>query len=145
MEKLIKKVFKAGKKTGERKGTEPYDVKLKSKIIRAYLHGDKSFAMLGRQYNINPGVISRWVRVIKNGSGSSGSAVQKITKFTSMANKVNKTLEDLQQENDLLRRQLEEAELRGLLFEKIIEIAERDLKLDIVKKYAARRPKRSGK
>ena len=40
---------------------------LKAKIIQAYLKGDKSFKMLGNQYSIHPGVISRWVRVAKQG------------------------------------------------------------------------------
>ena len=62
-----------------------------------------------------------------------------------MAKKVNKTLEEFQQENELLRRQLEEEQLKSLVYEKVIEIAQRDYKLDIVKKYAARRPKKSGK
>lgn len=70
---------------------------------------------------------------------------KKITKFTAMSRKVNKTLEELEQQNKLLRMQLEEEQLKSLVYEKVIEIAERDYKLDIVKKYAARRPKKSGK
>ena len=144
MKKMIEKVFKSGKIRAERKTTQPYDGQLKAQIIGQYLKGDKSFAMLGRKYNINPGVISRWVRVVKNGRTGKAQA-KKITKFTAMSKKVNKTLEDLQQENKLLRRQLEEEQLKSLVYQKVIEIAERDYKLDIVKKYAARRPKRSGK
>lgn len=65
MDKLIKAVFVKGKGKGVRKKTEPYDLKLKSKIIERYLQGDVSFAMLSKQYKIHPGVMSRWVRVIK--------------------------------------------------------------------------------
>ena len=144
MRKTIEKVFKPGKARVERKGTQPYEGKLKAKIIQEYLKGDKSFAMLGRKYNINPGIISRWVRVIKNGRPVKAGA-KKITKFTAMTKKVNKTFEELEQENKLLRRQLEEEQLKSLVYEKVIEIAQRDYKLDIVKKYAARRPKKSGK
>ena len=67
MKKAIEKVFKPRKDRTEREGTQPYDVKLKSRIIREYLKGDKSFATLGKKYQINPGIISRWMRVFKNG------------------------------------------------------------------------------
>lgn len=138
------KVFKPGKARTERKATQPYEGKLKAKVIQEYLKGDKSVATLGKKYNINPGIISRWVRIIKNGRAVKAEA-KKITKFTGMSKKVNKTLEELQQENELLRRQLEEEQLKSLVYEKVIEIAERDYKLDIVKKYGARRLKKSGK
>lgn len=144
MRKSIEKVFKPGKDRTERKSTEPYEGKLKAKIIQEYLKGDKSFAMLGRKYKINPGIISRWVRVIKNGRPFKAEE-KKITKFTAMRKKVNKSLEELQQENELLRKQLEEEQLKSVVYQKVIEIAERDYNLDIVKKYAARRPKKSGK
>ena len=141
MEKLIEKVFRVGKDTTERTSTQPYDLKLKAKIIREYLRGEQSFAMLGNRYGINPGVLSRWVRVIKNGRLVK-SRDEKITKFTGMAKKVNKTLKELEEENKLLRKQLEDEQLKSLVYEKVIEIAERDYKLDIVKKYVARRPKK---
>lgn len=144
MKRSIEKVFKPGIDRTKRKGTQPYDSKLKAKIIREYLKGDKSFSTLGKKYNINPGIISRWVRIIKKGRPVK-QAVKKITKFTGMSRKVNKTLEELEQENKLLRKQLAEAELKSLVYEKVIEVAERDYKLDIVKKYAAKRPKKSDK
>ena len=65
MDKLIKGVFVERLGTGIRKNTEPYDVRLKAKIIKEYLQGDVSFGMLSKKYKINPGVISRWVRIIK--------------------------------------------------------------------------------
>ena len=60
MERLIQQVFVKRRGKGKRKGTEPYDLKRKAKIIKAYLQGDVSFAMLSRRYKIHPGVISRW-------------------------------------------------------------------------------------
>ena len=68
MDKLIKQVFVNRRGNGPRKGTEPYDVKLKAKIIKRYLQGDVSFKMFSWKYKIHPGVISRWLRVIKNGT-----------------------------------------------------------------------------
>ncbi len=65
MDKLVKQVFVNRRGNGPRKGTEPYDVKLKAKIIKRYLQGDVSFKMLSWKYKIHPGVISRWLRVIK--------------------------------------------------------------------------------
>lgn len=137
MKQAISKVFKKGKPCSVRKHTEPYDVKLKSRIIKQYLHGDKSFAMLGKQYKINPGIISRWVRIARHGRPVKAKP-QKITKFTGMKDKVNKAVQELQQENAALRKQLDQAELKTLVLEKTIEIAKRDYNIDLVKKYEAR-------
>jgi len=139
MKERLQKVFKKGIVRGQRRTTQPYCLSLKTKIIKAYLKGDKSFRMLGDQYSIHPGVISRWVRVAKHGHHVKEKRI-KITKFTAMKDKTEKTVEELLQENKLLKKQLEEEQLKTLIYEKVIEIAERDLKLDIVKKYNVRRP-----
>ena len=139
MKEAISKVFKEGKPRSVRKGTEAYDLKLKSKIIKEYLKGEKSFAMLGRQYKINPGIISRWVRIARCGRPVKAKP-QKITKFTGMKEKLDKTLEELKQENLALQKQLEEEHLKRLILEKTIEIAKRDYNIDLLKKYGARRP-----
>lgn len=144
MGKTFKKVFKAGKPREERKTTQPYNVELKAKIINEYLKGEKSFRMLSKKYGINPGVISRWVRVVRFGRPISDKKI-KITKFTVMSKKIEKTAEELREQNKLLRKQLEEEKLKTLIYQKVIEIAERDYKLDITKKYAAKRLKKSGK
>jgi len=145
MLELIRKVFKKGKPRSKRSKTEPYDIKFKTKIIKQYLKGDVSYAMLGRQYGLHPGIISRWLRVIKNGRVIKKQQGKKITKFTGMSKKIKKKPEELVAENALLKKQLEEAQLKVELYKKVIEIAERDYKLDIIKKYAARRSTKSGK
>jgi len=91
MQHLIKDLFVQRKGKGKRKGTEPYDLELNARIIEKYLEGDASFAMLSRQYRIHPGVISRWIRVIKNGRPVSKRS--KISKFTGMSQQ--QTIEQL--------------------------------------------------
>ncbi|HYP43369.1 MAG TPA: transposase [Candidatus Nitrosocosmicus sp.] len=139
MKEALGKVFKKGKPNSVRKGTEPYDLKLKARIINEYLKGDKSYAMLGRQYKINPGIISRWVRIARDGRPVKAKP-DKITKFTGMKEKIEKTLEELKAENLALQKQLEEEQLKTLILEKTIEIAKRDYNIDLVKKYGSRRP-----
>jgi transposase-like protein len=141
MDKLIKQVFVNRRSKGLRKSTEPYDLKLKARIIREYLKGDSSFRMLSRKYKINPGVLSRWVRVIKKGRPVLKPA--KITKFTGMSKE--KTIEQLREENKRLQRELEDERIRAGLYKKMIEIAERDLGIPIEKKYGARRSMNTGK
>jgi transposase len=135
----LSKVFKKGFVKEKRRSTQPYTIALKAKIIEEYLRGDKSFEMLGKQYGINPGIISRWVRVAKYGHPVKDKQ-RKITKFTGMKKKTEKTTEELQEEIKMLKKQLEEEKLKTLIYQKVIEIAERDYNLDIVKKYKARRP-----
>jgi transposase-like protein len=134
MRERLDKVFKKGFVREKRRSTQPYAIWLKAKIIREYLKGDKSFGMLGKQYKINPGVISRWVRVAKYGPPVKDKR-RKITKFTGMKKRTGKITGEL----------LEEEKLKTLIYQKVIEIAERDYHLDIVKKYEARRPGKSGK
>ena len=138
MKEAISKVFRKGKPRSVRKSTEPYDLKLKAKIIKEYLKGDKSYAMLGKQYRINPGILSRWVRIARHGHPQKVKP-QKITKFTGMKQKIDKTLEDLKDENKALKKQLDTEQLKVRIFEKTIEIAKRDYNIDLVKKYEAKR------
>ena len=144
MRQRLNKVFKKGIVREERRSTQPYTISLKTEIIREYLKGDKSFRMLGKQYEINPGVISRWVRVAKYGHPVKDKQ-GKITKFTGMKKKTEKITEELQEEIKMLKKQLEEEKLKTLIHQKVIEIAERDYNSDIVKKYEARRPGKSGR
>ena len=139
MKEAIEKVFKKGKPRSARRGTEPYDLKLKVKIIKEYLKGDKSYRMLGNQYKINAGIISRWVRIARNGQPVKPKP-EKITKFTGMKKKLDKTFEELKEENLALQKQLEEEQLKTLILEKTIEIAKRDYNIDLLKKYGSRRP-----
>lgn len=141
MNKLIRELFVKRNCKGVRKKTEPYDLKLKSKIIERYLQGDVSFAMLSKQYKIHPGVMSRWVRVIKKGRPAVESV--KISKFTGMSKEP--TTAQLLEEIRCLKRDLEEERLRAGLYKKMIEIAERDLGIPIEKKYGARRSTNMGK
>jgi transposase-like protein len=140
MEQFIKELFVKRKGKGKRKGTEPYDLKLKAKIIEKYLEGDVSFAMLSRQYKINPGVISRWLRVLKNGRPVIKR--NKISKFTGMAQQ--RTIEQLQEQIKQLNRQLEDERIKAELYKKMIDIAERDLGIPIKKKYGAKRSTNKG-
>lgn len=141
MDKLIKQLFVQRRGRGARKATEPYAVKLKSRIIKEYLKGASSFVMLSKKYKIHPGVISHWVRVIKNGRPV--LQPKKITKFTGMAKE--KTIKELQEEIARLNRALEDEQIRAGLYKKMIEIAERDLGIPIEKKYGARRSTNTGK
>jgi transposase-like protein len=94
--------------------------------------------MLGKQYKINPGIISRWVRIARNGRPEKAKP-QKITKFTGMKAKTDKTLEELKEEIKALQKQLEEEQLKTLILEKTIEIAKRDYNIDLLKKFDSKR------
>ena len=139
MKQALGRVFKKGKPRSLRKSTEPYDLRFKTRIIMEYLKGDKSYAMLGRKYKINPGIVSRWVRIARQGRPSKAKP-QKITKFTGMKEGLNKTLEELQQENQALKKRLEDEQLKNLILEKVLEIGKRDYNIDLKKKYEAKRP-----
>jgi transposase-like protein len=76
MRHRLNKVFKEGIVRKERRSTQPYSISLKARIIKEYLKGDKSFEMLGKQYEINPGVISRCIRVTKYGHPVKGKQIK---------------------------------------------------------------------
>lgn len=124
----------------EKKLFQPhYDREFKTKVIGEYLTTGCSKMFLLRKYDIQfKSAIQTWMRVL--GYNDPGSQPQKFKFgqliFTSLAKQKENTSEstELQKRICELERQLEDEKLRSEAYARMIEKAEKELKISIRKK-----------
>jgi len=124
----------------EKKLFQPhYDREFKTKVIEEYLATGCSKMFLLRKYDIQfKSAIQTWMRVL--GYNDPGSQPQKFKFgqliFTSLAKQKENTSEstELQKRIRELERQLEDEKLRSEAYARMIEKAEKELKISIRKK-----------
>jgi transposase len=125
----------------EKKLFQPhYDRAFKTKVIEEYLATGCTKIFLLRKYNIQfKSAIQTWMRVL--GYSDSNGPVQKLRFgeiiLTSLPKKANNGTA-LQNKINELQRQLEEEKLRSEAYARIIDKAEKELKIPIRKKFATR-------
>jgi len=121
-------------KTYKSKWQSQYSEEFKRKICQEYLEGNKSLNFLEKQYKLGNSRISSWLR-------SFGLGVKKPIYLSSALMPSKKESEFESTDNATVRslkKQLEDALLEKELYRKMIEVAERDLKISIQKKSATK-------
>lgn len=120
-----------------------YDRGFKTKVIEEYLATGCSKMSLLRKYNIQfKSAIQTWMRIL--GYNDPGSQLQRFKFgqliFTSLAKQKESTSEstELQKRILELERQLEDEKLRSEAYARLIEKAEKELKISIRKKTSAK-------
>lgn len=121
-----------------------YDRTFKTTVIEEYLATGCTKISLLRKYNIEfKSAIQTWMRVL--GYSDSNRPVQKLRFgeiiLTSLPKKVKNAATNeasLQNKINELQRQLEEEKLRSEAYARIIDKAEKELKIAIRKKFATR-------
>jgi transposase-like protein len=130
---VIKFYKKKGK--GKRRNSQPYPIEFKLQIIREYQSSNITFRALSKKYELNPGLISYWVRRFENR--------QKNNKVEIVLSKFKTVDPDKNDEDSLkvkaLEKALEEALLKNKALDKMIDIAEQELKINIRKKSGTKR------
>jgi len=115
-----------------------YTDEFKLRVIQDYVNSDLGYEETMKKYGIlGNSCISDWMR--KFGFKSPDSKTLKLQ--NQMAKEANKTQKERELEQKLkkLEEQLEHEKLRNLALNKMIDIAERDLKTPIRKKPGAKR------
>ena len=128
----------------EKKLFQPhYDREFKTKVIEEYLATGCAKMFLLRKYNIQfKSAIQTWMRVL--GYNDPGSQPQRFKFgqliFTSLAKQKENTsqLTELQKRIRELERQLEDEKLRSEAYARMIEKAEKELKISIRKKIGTK-------
>lgn len=114
----------------ESKWQSQYSEEFKRKVCQEYLDGDEGLRALEQKYNLGNSRISAWLK-------SFGLEIKKTIYLSSPIMPAKKD-PDIQSEDSasvkLLKKQLEDALLEKELYRKMIEVAERDLKINIRKK-----------
>ena len=116
-----------------------YSIELKHKVCKEHIEEGESMAELVVKYNLScHSLIHRWLRNLGYlpGSDRPRSAYIGIENFLEVKNKSGKKEPKTpeQEEIEALKKQLEDARLQVEGYRRIIEIAEKELKLPIRKK-----------
>lgn len=111
-----------------------YSEEFKRAVCREYLDGQEGLSALEQKYNLGNSRISAWLR-------SFGWEIKKTIYLSSHIMPAKKDPGMPSEESAsvrLLKKQLEDALLEKELYRKMIEVAERDLKINIRKKYVTK-------
>jgi hypothetical protein len=107
-----------------------YSEEFKRKVCREYLDGNDSLQVLQKRYKLGNSRITFWLK-------SFGLSVKKpiyVSSFVMPAKKDQNVPAEDSASVKLLKKQLDDALLEKELYRKMIEVAERDLKINIRKK-----------
>jgi transposase-like protein len=107
----------------------------KQEIINEYLLGKVGYRILSKKYGVSRSAINRWVMDFQ-GRQRSKSRQLKIIHLPLM--KQENTRDNLPREVEALQKELTKERLRNKLLTAIIDVAEKELKVPIRKKYGTK-------
>jgi transposase-like protein len=115
-----------------------YSEGFKEQVLQAYLNSDETMAEIASRFHLNKGTMNSWVSRYRKPDDS-----EKSVKLASEKTDTMKKEEMSSEAKDARIQELEDAlfkeKMRSESLEKMIEIAERELKIDIRKKSGAKR------
>lgn len=110
-----------------------YSDEFKRSICEEYLNGTSSKMEVQRKYRIGfKSAIVTWLR--KFGYVDQPTSDYRAVCTLDFMGKSNKDIQALERKIKLLEQQLADAELKAVVYDKLIEVAERDLNISIRKK-----------
>ncbi|KAA6347395.1 hypothetical protein EZS27_005143 [termite gut metagenome] len=118
-----------------------YSKAFREQVLTAYYHSNESLSMISRRFQVKKGTVSSWI--YRTGSSSNEETTINLEASNLMPMKKEKlTPEQMEQRILDLEQELEQEKMRSVCLDKMIDIAERELKLDIRKKSGAKQPKK---
>lgn len=114
---------------------------IKRQVAREYLEGSKTLRELSRQYDIPNQTIWDWTKSYNREE----EQPPKVATFSVMTSEEQKTYEALVKENEALKQQLEQAKMKGVAMETIIDLAKEEYGIDLLKNSGARQSAKSKK
>jgi transposase-like protein len=118
-----------------------YSEEFKKMVVAAYLNTEEPMSEIASRFKVNVNTVESWYR-----RECKEVKPEKNIKFvatkTDLMGKTDLSPETMEARIRELEQQLEVEKMRGECLEKMIEIAERDLKIDIRKKSGARQSMR---
>ena len=114
-----------------------YTDDFKLKVVQEYLMSDATFAILQKKYGIRSGsCITEWIRKFDLAPPSRSQI--EFEKMVKEQNQVTPREQELELKIKSLEKELERERLRTLALNKMIDIAERDLKIKVRKNSGAK-------
>lgn len=124
-----------------------YTPEFRRMVAKAYYTSNKSMAKIGKEFNICATNVSHWANMYKEEFAGEVSIRQEISTFSSVTNiepsmkKTKLSPEQMEQRILELESQLKQEQMRSTVLDKMIDLAESDLKISIRKKSGAKQSK----
>ncbi|MCC8197593.1 MAG: helix-turn-helix domain-containing protein [Tannerellaceae bacterium] len=121
-----------------------YTSEFKRMVAKAYYASSKSMVTIGKEFKVNPSTVALWVKRYASDYRGSNSIRQEISTFGSVIQreptmkKEKLTPEQMQRRLEELEAQLKHEQMRSITLDKMIDIAEQELKISIRKKSGAK-------
>jgi transposase-like protein len=121
-----------------------YTSEFQRMVAKAYYMSDKSLAKIGKELNVKTSCVYSWSRRYKEDFAGEITIRKEISTFGSVINaalpmkKSKLTPEQMEQRILELEAQLKQEQMRSTVLDKIIDLAEQDLKISIRKKSGAK-------
>ena len=119
---------------------------IQKEVVREYLTDGVSYRALAKKYGVSRSTINKWVLVYQGIYGLSRSAKQvsydlqqkTLGKKSKQAAKDHQS--ELEKKIEVLEKQLEWEKLRSKALDTMINVAEKELQIDIRKKHGTKQP-----
>lgn len=127
--------------------TQVFSEAFKRMVAKAYYTSNKSLAKIGQEFKVHSSNVYHWSRHYKDEFSGEVSIRQEIRTFQSVTNiepeMKNPKLSPDQMEQRILEleAQLKQEQMRSMVLDKMIDLAELDLKISIRKKSGAKQSK----
>jgi len=124
-----------------------YSAEFKQKVAKEVIEGELTKAEASRKYNIQGHVtVAKWIKKYENlfGIDKNNSQIAPINNAP-MNKEEASDLEKLRHENERLKQELSFASMRVITLETMIDLAEKELKINIRKKCNTKQSKSLGK
>lgn len=112
-----------------------YAEEFRKKVLDVYYGSEESIAQISERFDVNVETVRSWVFR----SNSERDKMSKLDETNNLTMKKEKTSsEDLEKRIQALEKALEDERMRSICLDKMIDIAEQELKIDIRKKSGAK-------
>lgn len=112
-----------------------YSEEFRKKVLDVYYGGEESVAQISERFDVNIETVRSWVFR----ANSERDKMSKLDETNNLTMKKGKTSSDhLEKRIQALEKELEDERMRSICLDKMIDIAEQELKIDIRKKSGAK-------
>jgi transposase len=126
-----------------------YSVSLKKELVEQVLSGKLSKSEASAHYGVSWMSVNRWLNKfgheVLEASGISQIRLKSNREVSNTVKMDEKEVRRLAKQVQELEKQLKEAELRAQVYDKMIDVAERELNISIRKKFVTKQSKKSKK
>ena len=125
------RVTRKGRKC-QRGRASGYELAFKLKVAADYFKGLDSLQQVGTRYGISRHLVHDWVKRFYDELSVQPRPEPDMTQAEKQA------LDELKKQNELLKKQLEHAEMKAHAWEIMVDVAEKQLGIDIKKKHGTK-------